>query len=897
MLKLTDIVKSYSSGSTKVEALKGINIEFRENEFVSILGPSGCGKTTMLNIIGGLDRYDNGDLSINGRSTKLFWDGDWDAYRNHSIGFVFQNYNLIPHQTVLSNVELALTLSGVSKSERRKRATEVLEKVGLGDQLRKKPNQMSGGQMQRVAIARALVNNPEILLADEPTGALDSETSVQIMELLKEISGEKLVIMVTHNPELAEKYSSRIIRLLDGKIIDDSNPYHPSEFTATAADTSDKKKSRKKEKTRKTSMSMLTALSLSLNNLMTKKGRTLLTSFAGSIGIIGIALILSLSNGFQLYIDKAQEDTLSSYPLSIQKESMDLASMITTLQDASSDETDHDLDKVYSANVMSELMNTMVTEIKTNNLSDFKKYIEEDENGKKMADYTSAIQYSYDVPINVYKSDTSDGVVQVNPSTVMEKMGMNQGSGMMMFSNSSNFWDELMGNQTLIESQYDLLAGQWPSKFNEVVIVVTKKNEISDVELYSLGLKDQSELEENMKKAMEGEPFTIESVSFTYDELLQLKFKLLLAGDLYTHDAATDTWRDISEDEILMKKAIAGGVDLNVVGIVRPSEDAASASINGVVGYTHELVEYIINTTNDSEIVKAQKKDPKTDIFTGLPFETDEDDKSADAQPDFASMTPEEIAAYQQQAAEEQAQIEEFIATLPEETQSYLATLPQEERLAMVKGYLEQAQPKTTYEENLTKLGVADLNDPSSIQLYPVDFESKESIESLISDYNEGKPEEEQISYTDLVGIMMRSISTIINMISYVLIAFVSISLVVSSIMIGIITYISVLERTKEIGILRSIGASKQDISRVFNAETLLIGLVSGALGIGITLLLNIPINAIIQALSGISNVSRLPVGGAVILVIISMTLTLIAGLIPSGMAANKDPVVALRTE
>ena len=897
MLKLTDIVKSYSSGSTKVEALKGINIEFRENEFVSILGPSGCGKTTMLNIIGGLDRYDNGDLSINGRSTKLFWDGDWDAYRNHSIGFVFQNYNLIPHQTVLSNVELALTLSGVSKSERRRRATEVLQKVGLGDQLRKKPNQMSGGQMQRVAIARALVNNPEILLADEPTGALDSETSVQIMELLKEISGEKLVIMVTHNPELAEKYSSRIIRLLDGKIIDDSNPYHPSEFTATAADTSDKKKSRKKEKTRKTSMSMLTALSLSLNNLMTKKGRTLLTSFAGSIGIIGIALILSLSNGFQLYIDKAQEDTLSSYPLSIQKESMDLASMITTLQDASSDETDHDLDKVYSANVMSELMNTMVTEIKTNNLSDFKKYIEEDENGKKMADYTSAIQYSYDVPINVYKSDTSDGVVQVNPSTVMEKMGMNQGSGMMMFSNSSNFWDELIGNQTLIESQYDLLAGQWPSKFNEVVIVVTKKNEISDVELYSLGLKDQSELEENMKKAMEGEPFTIESVSFTYDELLQLKFKLLLASDLYTHDAATDTWRDISEDEILMKKAIAGGVDLKVVGIVRPNEDAASSSINGVVGYTHELVEYIINATGDSEIVKAQKKDPKTDIFTGLPFETDEDDKSADAQPDFASMTPEEIAAYQQQAAEEQAQIEEFIATLPEETQSYLATLPQEERLAMVKGYLEQAQPKTTYEENLTKLGVADLNDPSSIQLYPVDFESKESIESLISDYNEGKPEEEQISYTDLVGIMMRSISTIINMISYVLIAFVSISLVVSSIMIGIITYISVLERTKEIGILRSIGASKQDISRVFNAETLLIGLVSGALGIGITLLLNIPINAIIQALSGISNVSRLPVGGAVILVIISMTLTLIAGLIPSGMAANKDPVVALRTE
>lgn len=895
MLKLTDIVKSYSSGSTSVQALKGVSIEFRENEFVSILGPSGCGKTTMLNIIGGLDRYDNGDLSINGRSTKQFKDSDWDTYRNHSIGFVFQNYNLIPHQTVLANVELALTLSGVSKAERRKRATEVLQKVGLGDQLRKKPNQMSGGQMQRVAIARALVNNPEILLADEPTGALDSETSVQIMELLKEIAKEKLIIMVTHNPELAEQYSSRIVRLLDGNIIDDSNPYNPSEYTATSAatDTADKKKAKKG----KTSMSLFTAFSLSLNNLMTKKGRTLLTAFAGSIGIIGIALILSLSNGFQLYIDKVQEDTLSSYPLTIQKESVDLASMVATIQDSRTGEADHDLDKVYSSDVMSELMNTMVTEIKTNNLADFKKFIETDEKGKTITDYTSAIQYTYDVELNVYKYDTSNGVVQVKPSTVMESMGMgsqnSMGGGNMMFSGSGEFWSELLGNQKLLDSQYDILAGRWPEKYNEVVIAVNKKNEISDVALYSLGLKDQSELEENMKKLMEGETVETKSVSFTYDDLLNLKFKLLLSSELYSHDSVTDTWFDISEDEILLKKAVENGVDLQVVGIVRPNDDAAAASINGAVGYTHELVEYIINEAKNSKIVKAQMADPDTDIFTGVPFESDEDE----TEPDFTTMTPEELAAYQQQAQLQQQMMNDYLASLPEEQQQYMASLSEEESTAMLQRYFDQNEPKTTYDENLIKLGVADLNDPSAILLYPVDFESKESIEDLIKDYNSDKDEEEQISYTDIVGIMMKSVSTIINMISYVLIAFVSISLVVSSIMIGIITYISVLERTKEIGILRSIGASKKDVSRVFNAETLIIGFVAGALGIGLTLLLNIPVNQVIQAISGIANVSQLPWKGAVILVLISMGLTLIAGLIPSGMAAKKDPVVALRTE
>ena len=892
MLKLSDIVKSYSSGSTKVTALNGINIEFRENEFVSILGPSGCGKTTLLNIIGGLDRYDSGDMSINQKSTKKFKDSDWDSYRNHSIGFVFQNYNLIPHQTVLSNVELALTLSGVSKSERRKRAKEVLEKVGLGDQLRKKPNQMSGGQMQRVAIARALVNNPEILLADEPTGALDSGTSVQIMELLKEIAKEKLVIMVTHNPELAEQYSSRIVKLLDGRITHDSNPYNPGEYTATTTDNGDKGKKKKQ----KTSMSILTAFSLSLNNLLTKKGRTILTAFAGSIGIIGIALILSLSNGFQLYIDKVQEDTLSSYPLTIQKESVDIGTMIATLQEERSDKADHDKDKVYSSTVMADLMNTMINEAKTNNLADFKKFIEQDENGSKMKSFTSAIQYSYDAPLNVFNADTSSGVVQVNPSKVLEKMMPQQtsGSSSIFTQNSDNFWSELLQNQTLLDSQYDILAGKWPESFNEVVIAVTKKNEISDVELYSLGLKDQKEVDESMRKIMSGEPAEIKQLSFTYDELLNLKFKLLLNSELYAKDPVTGGYKDLRENEILLKKAVDNGVDIKVVGIVRPNPDAASASITGVIGYTHELMEYVINHTDQNELVKAQKADPATDVFTGLPFESEEEQPET---PDFSAMTPEQMAQYQQEAEEKQQKMQEYIATLPEETQQYLATLSEEERASLIAGYIEQAQPKTTYKENLVKLGVADLDDPSIIRLYPIDFESKENIERIISDYNDGKSEEEQITYSDIVGIMMNSISSIINMISYVLIAFVSISLVVSSIMIGIITYISVLERTKEIGILRSIGASKKDISRVFNAETLIIGFVAGALGIGSTLLLNLPVNALIKSLSGISNVSRLPLNGAVVLVIISMTLTLIAGLIPSGLAAKKDPVVALRTE
>ena len=704
-----------------------------------------------------------------------------------------------------------------------------------------------------------------------------------------------MVIMVTHNPDLAEQYSSRIVKLLDGRITDDSNPYNPGEYTATTTDAGEKGK-KKKEKKQKTSMSILTAFSLSLNNLMTKKGRTILTAFAGSIGIIGIALILSLSNGFQLYIDKVQEDTLSSYPLTIQKESVDLGTMIATLQEERSSETNHDKDKVYSSTVMADLMNTMITEARTNNLAEFKKFIERDENGKKMKTFTSAIQYSYDAPLNVFNADTTNGVVQVNPSKVLEKMMPSQASGSssIFTQNSDNFWSELLQNQALLDSQYDILAGRWPQAYNEVVIAVTKKNEISDVELYSLGLKDQKEVDESMRKIMSGEPADIQQLCFTYDELLDLKFKLLLSSELYAKDPITGAYKDLRKDEILLKKAVDKGIDIKVVGIVRPNPDAASASITGVIGYTHELMEYVIHQTDASELVKAQKADPKTDVFTGLPFESDEEQQSA---PDFTAMTPEQLAQYQQEAEEKQQQMQEYIATLPEETQQYLATLSEEERAALIAGYIEQAQPKTTYEENLVKLGVADLDDPSIIRLYPIDFESKENIEDLISDYNRGKAEEEQITYSDIVGIMMSSISSIINMISYVLIAFVSISLVVSSIMIGIITYISVLERTKEIGILRSIGASKKDISRVFNAETLIIGFVAGALGIGTTLLLNLPVNALIKSLSGISNVSRLPLNGAVVLVLISMTLTLIAGLIPSGLAAKKDPVVALRTE
>ena len=895
MLELNDIKKDYVSGSTTVSALKGINLRFRDCEFVSILGQSGCGKTTMLNIIGGLDKYTSGDLKINGVSTKNYKDRDWDFYRNNSIGFVFQSYNLIPHQTVLSNVELALTLSGVSKAERKKRAIEALEKVGLGEQIHKKPNQMSGGQMQRVAIARALVNNPDILLADEPTGALDTETSIQIMELLKEISKDRLIIMVTHNPELAKDYSTRIVRLLDGVITDDSDPYSLEDMEAdirakeAAKVKISEKKIKKSGKKQKTSMSFFTALSLSFNNLMTKKTRTILTAFAGSIGIIGIAMILSISNGIQLYIDRVQRDTLSSYPITLQAEAIDISSMVSSMTGNSDSEEHEDKSKIYSNDIMGDMINTMVKEVKSNNLSEFKKYIE---NGSSdIKSYVSDIQYSYDVPLNIYMKDTSNGVEQLNPSTMFDSIygegatstssAMSSGMGMGMFSNSS-VWNQLLGNQQVLDEQYDVLAGHWPENFNEVVLVADKNNEVDDYTLYSLGLKDPEEVRTLFKKMMVGESYETEKdISYTFDEILDTEFKLVMPTDMYKYNDVTGTWDDYSKDDKYMTNVVNNGTDIKVCGIIRPNDDAVSTSLSSGIGYTAKLTEYIIEEVKNSEIAKAQLADTSVDVFTGVPFDNDRN----------TEITMDDINAY--------------MATLsPEESaqmQAMTSGMSDDQILQLFSASLKARTTDATLDSNKSKLGITDLDTPSQIDIYATDFDSKEKVQNIIKDYNklqqdDGK-EENVINYTDYVGIMMSSVSTIINAISYVLIAFVAISLIVSSIMIGIITYISVLERTKEIGVLRSIGASKKDVSRIFNAETLIEGFVSGALGIVVTLLLCIPANALIKHLTDISNVAQLPVAGGVILIIISMFLTFIAGLIPAKLAAKKDPVVALRSE
>lgn len=837
MLELNGIRKTYVTGTTSVEALKGIDLKFRDSEFVSILGQSGCGKTTLLNIIGGLDKYTSGDLKINGRSTKDFKDRDWDAYRNNSIGFVFQSYNLIPHQTVLSNVELALTLSGVSKAERRQRATEALEKVGLKEQIHKKPNQMSGGQMQRVAIARALVNDPDILLADEPTGALDTQTSIQIMDLLKEISKDRLIIMVTHNPELATQYSTRIIRLLDGTITDDSNPYNGEDDNITTKTDEDSLTDRKSGKTKKkkTSMSFFTALSLSLNNLMTKKTRTILTAFAGSIGIIGIALILSISNGIQNYIDRVQRDTLSSYPIQLQKESVDVSSMIENMMGNKDKNVDHDKDKIYSNNIMTDMVNSMVAEVNSNNLKAFKSYLE---NHKSDVDgYISDIQYSYDVPLYIYSTDTSDGVTQLNPSSVMENMyGMSvSGDGMMSAGmQNTSVWSRLFDNRQMLDEQYDLIAGSWADNYNEVMLVVDENNEIDDYTLYSLGFKDPAEVKKIFKNVMAGNSYETEETQYTYDEVLDKKFKLVLPTDLYRYNDTFGIWEDASHDDEYMTTVVNNAEEVKIAGIIRKNPDAASVSVSSGVAYTKDLMPYIIEKVNETQIVKQQLADPEKDVFTGMSFDNDKTSIS-------------------------------------------------------------------TLENNKSLLGIASEDNPSEIDIYAKDFDSKEKLQDFIKNYNDevtadGR-DEDTINYTDYVGILMSSVSTIITAISSVLIAFVAISLVVSSIMIGIITYISVLERTKEIGVLRSIGASKKDVSRVFNAETLIEGFVSGAMGIIITLILCIPANAVIKNVTDISNVAQLPVAGAVILVIISMLLTTIAGLIPAKMAAKKDPVVALRTE
>lgn len=888
MLHLKNIIKNYKAGDTQIAALKGVTLTFRKSEFVSVLGPSGCGKTTLLNIIGGLDRYTSGDLIVNGISTKEYKDVDWDIYRNNSVGFVFQNYNLIPHQTVLSNVELAMTLAGISKSERRRRATEALEKVGLKDQIHKKPNQMSGGQMQRVAIARALVNNPDILLADEPTGALDSETSVQIMEILKAISKDRLIIMVTHNPELANKYSTRIVRLFDGEVQSDSNPYRP--------ETENVKKEKRKKKI---SMSFLTALSLSLNNLMTKKTRTLLTSFAGSIGIIGIALILSLSSGMQAYISTIEKDTLSTYPIEIESQTMDMSAMMTLMMgDRNKGGVKHDLDKIYSSNIMTDMMKSVSTQMTKNDLKQFKSYLESTD-GKKITDLTNTVQYGYNLDLQIFKSDTSDGVLRVNPSDVLSQMGMGTpaqrggapgmggsssgGRSSMMSIMNTNVWTELLGNQQLLSSQYDVLSGAWPSAYNEVVLVVDKNNEISDTVLYSLGLLNQKDLEEMIKKIQNGEKIEEKSevASYSYDEITKLTFKLALNTDYYVKE--NGVWIDKSKDIAYMKALLEKSPDIKITGIVRPNPEAAASSINGAIGYTSELTKYVIDKINSTEIVKEQQADQATNIFTGMPFDVDNYTEN---------LTMDDVQAY--------------IKTLPEaeqaEMQKMLGAMTEAQILASFADKMKaDAGENASYEDNLNILGVVDLSNPSTIKIYPTNFDAKETIASYIGDYNTAQKsaghDEYTISYNDIMAIMMSSVTSIVNIITYVLIAFVAISLVVSSIMIGIITYISVLERTKEIGVLRSIGASKKDISRVFNAETVIVGLVAGALGIGITLLLNLPINIIIKKIAGVSGIASLPLYGGIGLILISVCLTVIAGLLPSRVAAKKDPVEALRTE
>lgn len=888
MLQLKDIVKEYPTGETKVKALKGISVAFRKNEFVSVLGPSGCGKTTLLNLIGGLDQYTTGDLIIRGRSTRHYKDRDWDTYRNNSVGFVFQSYNLIPHQSVLANVELALTLSGVSREERRRRAMDVLRRVGLEDQMHKKPNQMSGGQMQRVAIARALVNNPDILLADEPTGALDSATSVQVMEILKEVAKDRLVIMVTHNPELAEKYSTRIVRLKDGQIVDDTDPFPLEE--EEKEDRGEKEEAPSRRRHRRGSMSPVTALSLSLNNLMTKKGRTFLTAFAGSIGIIGIALILSISNGVQQYIDKVEKDTLSSYPVSIQKRSVDTSALLSSLMETQTKETDHDLDKVYSSDVMGDMFNMMNADAKINNLKGFKEFLEEND---EIDEYASDIQYGYDLDLQVFASDTSDGVIQVNPSTVLDKMGMGSMAGMsdMMASSMGatsgskvDVFEELMDSQALRDTQYDLIAGKWPESANETVLIVDENNEVSDYTLYALGLKDQDELEGMFEKIEDGQELEQTQESYSYDDILNLTFRLVLNTDLY-EKGDDGWWRSVMDDEQALKEKVDAGMELQVVGIIRVDPEQSNGTETGGIGYTQALTRQVIESINQSDIVKEQKENPDIDVFTGLPFDGTEEAEARKAEQENAAPTYD-------------------LSSLPAEQQAYLSTLSPEELASVMEQYGIKPEEKesvissSTYEKNVELLGVCDLESPSSIQIFPKDFEAKESICDLITQYNETKEnEEDKIDYTDYIGLMMSSVTTIVNMITYVLIAFVAISLIVSSIMIGIITYISVLERTKEIGILRSIGASKKDISRVFNAETVIEGFVAGVLGIGITLLLCIPVNMVVESLAGVSGIASLPWLGAVILVAISMALTVIAGLIPSKMAAKKDPVVALRTE
>lgn len=1000
MLELKNIVKEYPAGGQPVEALKGVSLQFRESEFVSILGPSGCGKTTLLNIIGGLDQYTSGDLVINGRSTKDYKDRDWDAYRNHSIGFVFQSYNLIPHQTVLQNVELALTLSGVSKAERRRRAKEALERVGLGSQLKKRPSEMSGGQMQRVAIARAIVNDPDIVLADEPTGALDTETSVQVMEILKEISKDRLIVMVTHNPELAQRYSTRIVRMLDGQVTGDTAPLTPEEAQKERA--SSVKKDEAARKAKRPSMSLWTSFGLSLKNLFTKKGRTALTSFAGSIGIIGIALIYAVSQGTTAYIDAVQEDTLSSYPLTLQSQEMDLGSLMEEFIDAAQSTDEHQLDGVYQKPMIYDMVNALSSsETIENDLASFKTYLEQrlKDPEDPLYNAVSGVQYTYDPQLLVYTENVDGDILLSDSQELMEDLlqeyfsidmaamsDLRSSYGMDSLASSMGggsmvLWQEMLPGDDgalispMLEDQYDLVYGSWPNDYNEVVLVLDENNELDDMALYALGLKPQEEMDAIMQAAVDQTEVELEDQSWSYEEICSREYKTVLNADCYAYDEASGLYVDLRDTDAGLRYLYDNGITLQVSGIIRPNENASAHMLSGSIGYTSALTEHLAQASQDSAAIQAQMDSPNRDIFTGLPFQestgnlTDEEKESAfrsyvsgleeqgkaetylaiqslptQEQIDQAvgqstgSMSREEMESTLQEALTSQAsldesQVEDYIAAMSDEELSDLFTQMAEEQFkaqyaAQVQQQLAAMEPAqmaaaldaamdtyttqqcaqyydevltfsdSTYEENLVQLGYIDLDDPASISLYAASFEDKDVIEQAIADYNETKDDLEQIQYTDYIGLMLSSITTIINAITYVLIAFVAVSLVVSSIMIGVITLISVQERTKEIGILRAIGASKRNVSSMFNAETVIIGFTSGALGVLITWVLCIPINAILHHLTGIQTLSAfLPLPTALVLVLISTALTLFSGIIPSRSAAKKDPVVALRTE
>ncbi len=1000
MLELKHITKDYPAGNGKVEALKGIDLTFRDSEFVSILGPSGCGKTTTLNIIGGLDQYTSGDLIINGRSTKDFRDRDWDAYRNHSVGFVFQSYNLIPHQSVLQNVELALSLSGVSKADRRRRAVEALEKVGLGDQLKKKPGEMSGGQMQRVAIARAIVNDPDIILADEPTGALDTETSVQVMEILKEISRDRLVIMVTHNPDLAETYSTRIVRMLDGVITSDTCPLTEAEKAEASKAASCKPA--KSARVKKPSMSLGTSFGLSLKNLFTKKGRTTLTAFAGSIGIIGIALIYAVSQGMTAYINAVQEETLSSYPLTLEASQLDMSGLLQTFISQAQSMESHENDAVYEKSMVYDMINALSSvEDTENDLESFKSWLEaeldEGSGNLELQEAVSGVQYTYNIDLLIYTKDTDGNILRADTQELMQDLmleyfGMDMSSltsssnsllsSMTSMSTSSNtLWEEMLPGEDgslispLLEKQYDLIYGSWPNDYNEIVLVVDENNELDDMTLYALGLIPKDEIDEMVSAAVNQTELEATSHSWSYEEICGLEFRTILNSDCYVLDEATGTYIDLRSTDAGLTYLYEQGLTLKVTGIIRPNEDATASMLTGSIGYTSLLTEYVIQHAQDSDAVVAQMADPQVDIFTGLPFQentgslsdqeketefrsyiaalsdsakaqtylkiacipSDEEVNAAVAQT-LGSMTREDMdnamaEAMAEQMGMSQEAVQAYIADMSDEdvtalfsaliTQQYqaqyaaqvlsqLSTMTTEQLCAALDAalpgytteqcadYYDQVLEfsDSSYESNLTTLGAVDLDSPASISLFASSFENKEVIEDAIAAYNATVDDLQQISYTDYVGLMMSSITSIIDAITYVLIAFVAVSLVVSSIMIGVITLISVQERTKEIGILRAIGASKRNVSTMFNAETMIIGFISGLLGVVVTYLLCIPINMILHRLTGIGNLSAyLPLSTAVGLVVISVLLTLISGVLPSRGAAKKDPVVALRTE